>query len=236
MNQILFCVFVVVFAGCQTQPPRYVITEGSASVRVPIDELVVSVSVETKAKTLAQASDINRALVLKTFDVYKQFGISDSDFVTQSSSAAMEDSYRNDSQVPKVSYSGHLTLRDPTMYDAIFKALTDLGRVEVFISSYSNRQVASYRAQAYRDAFASAKKEADLLVAGSDAKVGRTLKILKEGNDPFDRYDNLEKEIERASSAPAAAFVGNEERKVEKTFRRKYFDVDASVTVMFEIQ
>ena len=237
MRAILLVILALTLSSCQSShAPRYVITEGSATLRVPIEEIRVNISVDSDGKTLAEANQSLRATVLRAFAELKQMGISDSDFVTDRHATNFRTRRTDDVEQPGMSYAGSFPLRNPDRYDELMKAMTAIGRIQVSIAGYSNRHLDDYRSQVYNQAFAKAKKEAEMLLAPSGSSVGKVLKVLKRGYDPFDQYDNADKEMDRRGGDVAYSVRTTPLPDYEKIFRRKYFEVSQDVTVMFEIQ
>ena len=237
MRSSFLTFLAILLTSCQSpQNPRYVITEGHATVRVPIQVIKVGIAVDSKAKTLSEANQDNRAIVLRVFAALKQMGINDSDFVTDRSAAEIDRNYREGFEQPTVSYSGTVTLRQPDRYDELLKSLTDVGKVAVGIAGYSNGELEQYRVQAYNEAFNAAKRDAEMLLAPSGGKVGRVLKVLKSGYDPFERYDNADKEMDQHKSEASYVAAAEAKQDFERIFRRRFFEVSQDATVMFEIQ
>jgi len=234
--RIAYSVLAFCLVSCQHPDPRYVITEGRSSVKVPIETLDLSISVRSRNASLKEANQETRNSVLSMFRTFKKFGIADSDFVTErNSSSDRYDDYRGD-KLAQVEYSGHLRLWDLKLFDPIFNELTTLGNVSISIEDFGSSRTDEYTRQSYEQALKSARNEAEMLVAGTGTKVGRILKILKTRGNPFDEYDDFEKHVANVTGPQTYASYDLESLNLEPTFRKRYFEISTFVTVMFEIE
>ena len=222
--------------SCHQSPPRYIVTEGRSEVKVPIETMSLSITIRSKDKSLKEANQETRSSVLSMFRTFKKFGIPDSAFVTSSNTSSdRHDSYRDD-QMAEVQYSGELKLADPRLFDPVFNELVALGNVSIRIADFQSTRVENYEKQSYEASLRSARKEAELLLSGTGEKVGRILKVLKGRGDAFEEYDDFEKHIAKVLTPQSITMQDIQMPDLERTFRRKYFDVSSSVTVMFEIE
>ncbi len=229
-------IFAFALLSCQQPAPRYIVTEGHSTIKAPIESMSLWITARSKNKSLKAANEETRNSVLAMFRTLKKFGIADSDFVTTSNTSSDRfESYRYD-QMAEVQYSGQLKLRNPELFDAIFNDLASLGNVSVRIGDFHTSKIDDYTRQSYEASLKSARKAAELVLSGSGVRVGRILKVLKGRGNAFDEYDDFEKHIEKALAPPDIASQDIKQPDLEQTFRRKYFDVESSVTVMFELE
>ncbi len=219
-----------------SQSSRYVITSGKSVIKVPIEEITIHIEVQSTNRSSAEANSSLRETVLRVFKELNRLGFKDSDFVTENLSARTQRQGYKDTLVSSVEYSGYFPLRDPSRYDELMKAMTDIGRVQVSIVDYSNRHLDEYMSQSFSQAFVAAKKEADMLLKPSGSSVGKVLRILKSGYDPFDKYDDPDKEMDNQRGSISHGVVTPTTPNYERIFRRKYFEIHQNITVMFEIQ
>jgi len=224
------------FSACQEPTPRYVVTEGRAEVKVPIESMTVAITIRSKNKALGEANQETRKSVLSMFRTLKKLGIPDSAFITtDNTSSDRHDSYRDD-QLAEVTYGGTLQLADPKLFDPVFNELVQLGNVSISISDFNSSKSEEYTKKSYEAALKSARKQAELLLAGTGVKVGRILKVLKDRGNAFEEYDDFEKHIEKTRQPQPIARYALALPDHEQTFRRKYYEIASSVTVMFEIE
>lgn len=237
MNHILSLLSFASLIVFSPQDPQYVVTRGTATVRVPVDFMKISIGVRTSEATLKEANEKNKDMVLGIFGVLKNLAISDSDFVTTQSETQLTYSRQNERRLD-VHYEAILTLRRPSQYDSLLAALASLGDVIVRIQSFGSNNTSKYAAEAYKKAISSARQQAELLVAGSNQRVGKILKLLQDGRDPFTQYDDIDQLAQRITQARPI----DSERPPDfatmlaSTIRRPYFDQTANVTVIFEIK
>jgi len=226
----------ILFLACQEPTPRYVVTEGRAEVKVPIESITVEIAIRSKNKSMDEANQETRKSVLSMFRTFQKFGIPDSLFITTNNrSSDPHDSFRLN-ELAEVTYEGTVQLADPKLFDPIFNELVQLGNVSIRISNFNSSKEEDYRKRSYEAALRSARKQADLLLSGTGAKVGRILKVLKDRGTAFEEYDDFEKHIEKTRQPQKIIMSHLASPNLDQTFRRKYYEVNASVTVMFEIE
>jgi hypothetical protein len=222
--------------SCQQPAPRYIVTTGQSDIKVPIETMSISITVRSKEKDLTEANQLTRKSVLSMFRTFKKYGIPDSAFVTSSNNASdKHESYRDD-QMAEVQYSGDLELSDSKMFDPIFNELVALKNVSVRIDGFHSGKIDDFKKLSYEASIKSARKEAELLLSGTGVKVGRILKVLKDQGDAFEEYDDFEKHVEKTLVHRPIVMQDVFSPDLEQTFRRKYFEVSSSVTVMFELE
>lgn len=237
MHRILLIILTIAVLGCQNKDSRYIAVEGKATVKAPVNYFEVRVTVATEGPTFSKANDDNKVLVRKVFEVFKKFQISDSDFVTKKSETAEATTpylrYGLEKKLPSVEYSGTLLLRNPNLYDAIFKELVQLGKVEVGVYDFGCDSIENYRRDAYRQAVGNAKQQAELLIAGTGHKLGKIFKVLQDARDRYREYDDIESLVAKSKPSQIMAMELSPE---PSTFRKKYLDVNALVTIIYEIE
>ena len=223
------------------QEINYLVVRGRAEVKVPIDYLEVSISINTFGPSFKVANDSNRALVFNLFDVLHEFGIADSDFQTMNNSSNQYDYNRDAEKRMAVQYLGTLTLRRPKVYDSLFQAVTNLGNISMMISGSKSNQHAYFRTLAYQRAVEAARAEGEMMLRGSHQSLGRIIKLIQDNRDNFTQYDDIDKLAESAAGPPgmpvtvvsAQAAGGLPGRS---TFRKQDYTEAAEVTVIFELK
>jgi uncharacterized protein YggE len=226
-----------IFISCQNEQTHYIAVNGAGKVNVPIDYFKVNITIKTENINLVKANDENKNLVFKMFDILRKYSIIDSDFVTNKSQSSVNlispyIQFNRDKIIPSIEYSGDLILRNPKNYDAIFKDLMSLGNIDVHINDFGSYSIEQYRIQAYKLATSNAKKQAELLLSGTGNHIGKIYKILQDGIDRSDYYDDIDKIIEsrqvKGLNVEAAALTN--------TFRKNFIEETATVTVIYEIK
>jgi uncharacterized protein YggE len=235
----------LLLVGCQTKQADYVVVRGFATVTVPVDYVNISVAVTTSGEALNLAYQHNQALIAKVLDVMRSYSIPDSDFVTIKSDtkdANAETRFAfGRSQKPAfvATYEARLTLRSIARYDEIVRALLTVGNLEIALLSFHSNDIDRYQKQAYAKALLNAREHAEQMVAGSQRRLGKLMKLLQEGRDDFTRYDNIE-EPESIQFPQEARISGpmvmEAKPKGPVTFKRKNFDQNASVTAIFALE
>ncbi|HUI31118.1 MAG TPA: SIMPL domain-containing protein [Candidatus Acidoferrales bacterium] len=239
MKTSLLLLLTVVSFGCQSNPPQYIAVNGTATVKVPVDYFEVRISIRNQNADLNKANEQNKALVMKMFGILKKFSITDSDFVTKTSETteSLLPSYLRydlEKHIPGIEYAGDLILRNTADYDALFKELIALGNVEVGVYNFGSYDIKKYKEESYQQAVIDAKRRAELLLSGTGSKVGKIFKLLQDGQDRYKEYDDIEGLLSsRQALTRTAAMLA---LPMPNTFRKKYFDQTAAVTVIYEIE
>lgn len=236
----LFLTMLIPFAVFgQSKDISYLVVKGRAEVQVPVEFLEVSLSIVTNGVSFKTANDSNRALIFKCFEVLHRFGIPDSDFQTINNSSN-EDPYNKElDKRYSIRYTGILSLRTPNSYDSLFQALVSLGNVSVNINGFHSSRHAYYRMMGYQKAVEAARREAEMLLKGSNQKVGKIIKLIQDNRDVFTQYDDIEKLLGVDMNLPtsgATMIMASRAMPDASTFRRKYFDEFAEVTVIFDVK
>jgi uncharacterized protein YggE len=238
MRTLLFVLLMPCLALSQAKDINYLVVKGKAQVQVPLEFMEVKVQITNYARTVEAANDSNRALVLRAFKVFHQFGIADSDFQTDDNYSSDDRfSDRDEERHYSVSYSGSLTLKRPQVYDSLFQALVKVGPFQVNIIRFGSTRNSYYRMLAYQRAVEAARAEAQMIVKGSGQTVGRIIKLIQDNQDVFTEYDDIDKILAAQAAAAAAPRVLYDVETVRpSTFRRVSYAEDAEVTVIFEIK
>jgi len=230
--------------GCVEEDPSYVVVKAAGSVEVPIDYMKISIYVENSAKSIEQANIDNKKIVVQMFEIFKDFGIADSDFVTDKSEMQTDwsrDSRNSREEFLKVVYSGTLTLRNPSYYDKLFMKMSSLEKVRVSVNGFGSNNLIEYKQEAYALALGKASKQADLLLSGTNRSRGKVLRILQEGIDPYHMYDNFEDQIiestniQRNRTQSMALAIESENIEVAETWRKPTFSISSGAIVIYEI-
>ena len=236
MKLLICLLFFQQLVFSQAKDPQYVAVEGAAIVVVPVEYFVVRITISSEGKSLSEANTLTKSNVLQMFDILKKYSINDSDFVTKSSETmdATMPSYRYDTEKkkPTVQYSGELILREPQIYDALFKDLMAISRIEVGVYDFGNSNIQDYKDLAYKNAVLNAKSNAELLLSGTGSKLGKIYKLLQDGRDRYHEYDDIEKVIVPKGGQPMYMSVSAS----PNTFRKKYFEEKVSVTIIYAIE
>ena len=222
--------------SCQQPTSRYVVSEGHATIQAPIESMTLSIAIQTRNPSLEQANKTTRDVVLKMFQTFKKFNIPDSSFVTLTDESSSRREPYEKEKFSEIAYSGDLRGVDPRIYDRLFADLLSLGDVSIRISSFQNSQLDQYNKRAYEQAVANARKQAELMLSGTGARVGKILKVLKTKDNPFDEYDDFENHVDKVTGPKTHVQYDLSAPNLEPIFRRNSFDVSSSVTIMFEIE
>jgi uncharacterized protein YggE len=242
MGKVLFTLLLLLCMGCQKEDPKYIAVSTSATLKVPVEYFDVRIAVSVKNKDVVKANMTTKATVQKLFGIFEKYSIPDSDFVTKSSETSEDylPSWGRTSETitrQVVAYTGTLVLRDVKLYDAIFADIVALGNTEVGVKDFGSYQTDKYKELAYKQAFDRSKERATMLLAGTNQKVGQIYKILQDGRDRFNEYDDIDKLVD-VSDATVHIMKYSDlgpPPSPPSTFKKKYFEMTASITVIYEI-
>jgi uncharacterized protein YggE len=238
MKTLLLTMLVPLVVFCQSKDLNYLVVKGRAEVQIPVEYLEVSLSITTEGSSFKAANDSNRILIFKVLDALRRFTIPDSDFQTTNNSSYEQNYNKEVERRFAIHYTGILWLRNPKIYDSLFQTLVSLGNVAVNINGFHSSQHAYYRMLAYHKAVEAARREAEMLLKGSNQKVGKIIKLIQDNRDVFTQYDDIDKLLQGSSvptGLPGIA-TAQAEGMATNTFRKKYFTELAEVTVIFDIE
>jgi uncharacterized protein YggE len=231
-SSIAIALSILCLIGCNQPQPHYVVVDGKYTAKIPIDFIAVRISLDTSAINVRVANERNISMVSRLLQVLKTFGNPDSEFST----AGMSTTRWKADLKPSASYSGTFILREPDQYDDLLVALSKLGDVQVGIHDYGSFDRERYESEAYGKAVESARDQASMLLSKTGDKPGKLIRLLKDQNDPFGTYDNID-QLPYLRPLKNKGIVVTAEREQEvRVFRKTHYDFKAAVTAIYEIQ
>jgi uncharacterized protein len=231
-------ILLALFAGCGNSGDRFIVVEGRSVVRVPIDYVTISINISSPADNLSRASFKNLAAVNRLLETVHALAIPDSDFQTWNKRASAQP-YRYDERRPSsVVYDASLSVRDVRRLDTIYSVLASIPDIDLKIVDFNSSHIDEAQREAYNAAMAAAKKKAEMLLAGTGQSVGAVLKILEDSNNPFQNLEYAQKEFLSGKTVRILRYsdLGPPPSVPVSSFRLRYFDVPAKVTVMYELK
>lgn len=239
MKKIFLIILFQQILFAQAKDPQYIAVEGKATVKVPVEYFLIRITIKNEGQTLSEANKQNKINVLKMFDVLKKHSISDSDFVTKSSETSEASlpsfpRYNKEAKEISVQYSGELVLRNPQIYDLLFNDLLNIPNIDVGVVGFGNFNVEKYKKTAYKEAVLNAKSNAELLLTGTGCKLGKIYKLLQDGRDRYHEYDNIDQMMN--PNSVGANYMAMLAPELPSTFKKKYFDEYAEVTIIYAIE
>ena len=243
MNKILFALLATILVSCRSEQPKYIAITETTTVKVPVDYFEVRIQINVHNEDQVKANTTTKSLIHKLFEIFEKHSIPDSDFVTQSSQTA--ESYLPSSsntsmyeQRKVISYVGILVLRDTRIYDALFQDIVALGNTNIGVYEFGSYQIDRYKELAFKQAFDKAKGRAAMILAGTNQKLGRLYKVLQDGRDRFADFDNIDGLYDVSGSQDRTSKYSDlgPPPPSPSTFKKKYFNQTATMTVIFEIE
>jgi uncharacterized protein YggE len=219
---------LVLFSACSSQTsPSTVNVSGEATLKAPVDYLVMQIGVTEKSSNRSQAEQqgYETARAIKIF-LSDELGVSDSLLTTPSSS--LRESYQRPGEPQQYEFNQLFTaqLDSVDWFDSVRKRLVDIGASEVRLQQYGSSQLERYKEKAHRQAYRKARQQAQLLSESSGMEILKPLQI----NSSADH-----------TPAPreAAVQIQNDESftsERESSLSQSYIEVRAQVQVEFMME
>lgn len=208
--------------------PRLISIVGTAKINVAPDEVILSLSAESRDKVLTTAKEQNDASAKKVMALASEVGIGSKDIRT--SALRMNPMYSDD-RTPRfldyeVSQRIVITLKDLTKYETLMTRLLEAGITRVNGISFQVDQTRKYKDEARTKALQAAKEKAIAMAAELGQTVGKPWEISEQSSDnPY--YGMLANSISN-NSEPA--------EPQESTVAPGQVTISASVRVSFQLE
>lgn len=194
-------------ALAQTPPPPAISVTGEASVSVPPDLAIVDGGVTTEAKTAREASEGNNVAMGKVLLALKGAGFDDKDL--QTSRLSLQPQYANQNRPGPNIVVGYrasnrvsIRLRDVTKVASVIDTLVSSGANEVGGIDFAVAAASKLLDDARDQAFADAKRKAEIYARSAGVALGAPLSISEESAPgPMPMRKMM---LDRAASAPVA--------------------------------
>jgi uncharacterized protein YggE len=210
-------------------PPREIVVEGDAEVKVVPDQVILTIAVETKDKDLIVAKSQNDERVTKVLSVTKQFGI-DAKHV-QTNEITLEPRYTTYGD--KQTFEGYaarkqvvICLKEMTRFEALVMALLKAGTNRIEGTQFQSTDMRKWRADARLKAVRAAKEKATAMAGELGQKLGRPRSIVENNNAGG---------FGRTAYANVSNTVGGEGGGAEGSFAPGQISINANVTVRFDL-
>jgi len=222
--------FSSILEGLSKQP-RKIETQGTASIDVVPDEVVLSLGVQTFNASLPKASEENGSKTKELLALGKQYGIDGVDI--QTSSITVTDMHKhNDAAAKVLGYSVYRTvtldIKDLTKMEGLLADVVKNGATSINDMEFKTTQLRKYRDQARADAAKAAMEKATALAQALGASIGK-VQTIKEA--PVYETQLLQNNINSNSFRPAEAGAQN-----VGTFAAGKISVKATIDVTWELE
>lgn len=192
MRQLAFPVLAAIsLAACsaapgaladETAPPRVMTVSGEGEASAAPDMAVLSIGVETEAKTAAAALSQNAAKMSAAIAKLKERGVAAKDMQTSNLSVGPRYDYSNDGRPPRVvGYTARNTLtvklRDLDTAGSVIDETVSEGANSLGSLSFTFADVKPLMDEARKDAVKDAREKAALYAAAAGVTLGRILQI-----------------------------------------------------------
>jgi hypothetical protein len=229
-------------AGAPDGPvPRTITVTGDAEVKVPPDQVVLTLGVETWDKVLATAKQRNDEILTRTLKVVEDHGVAPQH--TQTDYVSIEPRYRSGTYEPG-DFIGYfvrktlvVTLKDITAFEDLLSDALEAGVTHVNGIEFRTSELRKHRDAARSLAIQAAREKAIALAGELDQKVGRPTDIREEYSSWRSPYNSwwggawgalgAAQNVIQESGVP---------QNMESTLAPGQISVNARVTVTFELK
>ena len=190
------------------EPPRTITVSGEAEAQVTPDRVLLSLSLVSRNKELAQAKQENDGMVKRLVAIAQEFKILKEKIATSGVYISPEYNYNNNKREfigYTVNRSLRITIDDLAIHERLLAAIVDAGVDQVdgveFALADKEAQAKSVRVRAVENA----RDRAESLAAAAGAKLGRVLSIsTADTPPPIVPYPRMAMTAEKAASDSVA--------------------------------
>lgn len=237
MNRIALVTLLSVIAsspaaiGQESVPhPRLISVAGTAEINVAPDEVILSLSVESRDKALAMAKAQNDASARKVIALASNVGIDAKDIRT--SALRMNPMYSDD-KTPRfldyeVSQRIVITLKNLTKYETLMTRLLEAGISRVNGISFQVGETRKYKDEARTKALQAAKEKAVAMAAELGQTIGKPWEISEQDSDSS--YPGI------LANSISNNYDYDRARPQESTVAPGQVTISASVRVSFQLE
>lgn len=190
---VLIIIFTAPLWALEKSAPRLITVTGDAEVRVPPDEVILTLGVETWDKDLGIAKKQNDARVKKILDLAKEYKIEPK--LVQTDHLSIEPRYKNG--YTREEFIGYFvrktivfTLRDTSKFEALLSSVLETGANYVHGVQFRTTKLREYRNQARALAIQAAKEKAKALAKELGQKIGKPYSIHEEHSGWWHWYNS----------------------------------------------
>jgi len=237
----VFSIFAPVAAAGDSPPARAITVTGEAEIKVPPDEVILTLGVETWDKDLAVAKRRNDEIVTRVFKVAEGHAVAPQH--VQTDYVSIEPRYRVGNYEPG-DFIGYfvrktivITLKDITAFEELLSDALEAGITHVQGIEFRTSELRKHRDSARALAIRAAREKAVALAGELDQEVGRPTDIREEYNGWWSPYNSwwgrgwgalgASQNVIQESGAPQG---------MEGTLAPGQISVNARVTVSFELK
>jgi uncharacterized protein len=230
-----------VAAAPEVPPTRNITVTGEAEVKVPPDEVILTLGVETWDKDLSVAKQRNDEIVARVLKVAESHGVAPQH--VQTDFVSIEPRYKLGNYEPG-DFIGYfvrktivITLKDITAFEELLSDALEAGATHVHGIEFRTSQLRKHRDAARALAIRAAREKAIALAGELDQEVGRPNDIREEYNGWWSPYNSwwgrgwgalgATQNVIQESGAPQGT---------ESTLAPGQISVNARVTVSFDLQ
>lgn len=212
---------------------RTITVNGNATVRAEADLATVSLGVETRAKTAAEASAANAQAVETVRAALISAGVAEEDITTSGYFVNVLYDYTTETAdgFKALGYTVNNTVsvlvRDTDRVGAVIDAALDAGANRCDGISFSSARVLDYQSQALKGAVADARRKAELLAEACGAELGKIRTVTEVYSSGT--YEVVEREAAAEDTAAQSKAAGTWIHADGVSFT-------ANITVTFELK
>lgn len=246
MNRFLATVFLLGFIATsaplrshEDPAPRTITVSGDAELKVGPDEVVLTLGVETRHKSLAEVRRLNDLRMKEVLAAVLAAGTANKDIRTDYLNLAPEYDYQNH-QRTFIEYIQRttivITLRDVSKFETLLTAVLQAGVEYIHGIDFRTSELRKYRDEARAMAMKAAKEKAIALAGALGQKVGKPRSIQEGSGGWWSSYGGWWGRGYQNMSQNVSQFAGGSHSSQEGPLAPGTLSVRGNVTITFELE
>jgi uncharacterized protein len=233
---LIFSLSIVpsIFAQENCIRPREITVNGTSEIKVPPDEVILALGVESRDKDLAVAKANNDTVVKKVLALAHSAGVEPKNIKT--SALNMGPNY-SEERIPKlfgyqVSQTISVTLTDVSKYENLMTESLRAGANQVYGITFRVAEPAKYKEEARLKAIRAAREKATSMAAELGEKLAKPLNVVEEGSSDFPYQGRLPANVQNSMDlATPEQGIG-----AEPTVAEGVVTIRATVRITFQLE
>jgi len=194
LSVLAMSIFCVLTASAQDQRPhpRIITVTGTAEIKVPPDQVVLTFGIETTNQDVVMARDQNAERMKKVLALIRQAGVADKD--VQTSELSMKPNLSEERTPRLLGYTVTemitLTLKDLSKYESLMTSFLQAGVNRVDRIEFAVAEPRKYRDDARLQAIRIAREKAAAMAAELGQTIGKPWEIVEEEEPWFQQFNS----------------------------------------------
>jgi uncharacterized protein YggE len=237
---VVFSIFLLISCQSVKKEPRLITVTGDAEVRVPPDEVIITLGVETWDKSLPKAKKENDNRIKRVLELAKKYKIEPKHFQTDHISIDPQyEPYYDYGNIRgyTVRKTIVITLRDTEKFDDVISDALNSGANHVHGVQFRTTELRKYKDEARSLAINAAREKAEDLAKGLKQKIGKPHAIQEEQSGWWHWYNSWwGARYGYGMTQNVVQNVGGSSIQSDGTIALGQINVNARVRVVFELK